>query len=72
MKVLHFCAVTCWRCHGSGEGMADGSTCFVCRGKGLVGPGEIEVEVDEMESPQWCESCGQDLRIEVWNAEKEE
>lgn len=28
--------VTCSHCSGSGEGMADGSSCWVCKGRGTI------------------------------------
>jgi len=35
----------CSHCNGSGEGMADGSECYVCHGTGI----DIESEMDDVE-----------------------
>lgn len=36
----------CWKCNGSGEGMANGTICPVCRGRGEIyeKPEDEEIE----------------------------
>ena len=64
MKVIHDCGIGCWKCHNSGEGMTEGHRCTECKGKGYIGRGEIELDIDPDEylGPIWCPECGQDLR----------
>lgn len=74
MKIVHQCGEGCWKCFGSGEGRHDGPyRCPVCKGSGFIGIGEVEIEVDEneMDSPQYCEHCGMELIEELQNAEGE-
>jgi hypothetical protein len=80
LKILHEdCGYTCSMCSGSGEGMADGSTCRECKGKGWIkkGPGgEQEFEVTWQEdtlkdlevedgSPVVCDYCGHDFMEDI-------
>lgn len=37
----------CHRCDGSGEGMADGSTCYHCRGQGVEPRRDEDEPIDE-------------------------
>lgn len=67
--VCHECGNICSDCNGSGEGMADGSTCRWCKGRGCTGLGEIfepfTVEIDsdnKLTGGLECERCGENLR----------
>ncbi len=42
---------TCWACHGTGEGMADGSQCSICRGKGYIISANNDYYDDEGDYP---------------------
>jgi hypothetical protein len=80
VKILHEdCGHRCSTCSGSGEGMADGSTCQECKGKGWIkrGPGgeqqfEVSWSEDTMRDldaedgdPTVCEHCGYDFLEDI-------
>jgi hypothetical protein len=62
LRILHEdCGYTCGVCSGSGEGMADGSDCTNCKGKGWIkanGDGVYRFEVS------WTEDNLSDLNLE--------
>jgi len=37
----------CTNCNGSGEGMYDGSTCYVCKGHGTIIVNDDEQDIDD-------------------------
>ena len=73
------CANTCYRCSGSGEGMADGTTCMECSGWGELKHGgegdrhyEVEWYADAPEKfdlwdgdPIECDLCGYDFTEDI-------
>lgn len=46
--------------------MRDGSQCKRCRGSGFIHYSEetIDVDINELDSPRICETCGLDLHKE--------
>ena len=50
----------CGWCSGSGEGMADGASCTVCRGKGEAGGGD-QCERCEGSGLEPCRECGEGI-----------
>lgn len=47
--------ITCSVCAGSGEGMADGSTCWSCKGSGMLGIALLDEDDGDAEYDQWNE-----------------
>lgn len=79
IEIEHECLIVCAHCHGSGEGMADGSNCIVCRGSGISYDGgtrdlwfEIEWEASDLSDLDVidgdyteCPYCGRDLYEDI-------
>ena len=73
------CGYTCNNCNGSGEGMADGTTCYMCKGRGHIHCGEeqeywfgVEWAHDDLSDleivdgdPVECEYCGYDFTEDI-------
>lgn len=76
IKLGHDCEAICSWCSGSGEGMADGSSCMSCRGSGTAFnrgwiEEDFEVEwnasdfsdLDIVDGPgSECEACGMNYK----------
>lgn len=77
MKLGHDCEAMCGRCNGSGEGMADGSSCSSCKGSGSAfnhgwveeefevqwsKPDFSDLEITDGPGSEECEACGMDYK----------